>query len=137
MTGDDQDKRSTLLTSKEVAALNRAREVLKRLEDTAWRQSLEHYDPFADVTAWDLGRLRPQPLRPRTPSSTCFPLRGRTAARRSRTPSCAARFRPLRSDPSLISRSEAAVRRAHRRLAARSELCESPLAPGPRQPRRL
>ena len=57
MTGDDQDKRSTLLTSKEVAALNRAREVLKRLEDTAWRQSLEHYDPFADVTAWDLGRL--------------------------------------------------------------------------------
>ena len=49
MTGDDQDKRSTLLTSKEVAALNRAREVLKRLEDTAWRQSLEHYDPFADA----------------------------------------------------------------------------------------
>ena len=57
MTGDDQDKRSTLLTSKEVAALNRAREVLKRLEDAAWRRSLEHYDPFADVTAWDLGRL--------------------------------------------------------------------------------
>ena len=57
MTGDDQDKRSTLLTAKEVAALNRAREVLKRLEDTAWRRSLEHYDPFADVTAWDLGRL--------------------------------------------------------------------------------
>ena len=57
MTGDDQGKRSTLLTSKEVAALNRAREVLKRLEDTAWRRSLEHYDPFADVTAWDLGRL--------------------------------------------------------------------------------
>ncbi len=57
MTGDDQDKRSALLTSKEVAALNRAREVLKRLEDTAWRRSLEHYDPFASVTAWDLGRL--------------------------------------------------------------------------------
>jgi hypothetical protein len=57
MTGEDQDKRSTLLTAKEVAALNRAREVLKRLEDTAWRRSLEHYDPFAEVTAWDLGRL--------------------------------------------------------------------------------
>jgi hypothetical protein len=57
MNGDDQDKRSTLLTSKEIAALNRAREVLKRLEDTAWRRSLEYYDPFGDVTAWDLGRL--------------------------------------------------------------------------------
>jgi hypothetical protein len=57
MTGDDQEKRSTLLTSKEVAALNRAREVLKRVEDTAWRRSLEHHDPFANVTAWDLGRL--------------------------------------------------------------------------------
>ena len=57
MTGDDQDKRAALLTAKEVAALNRAREVLKRLEDTAWRRSLEHYDPFAEVTAWDLGRL--------------------------------------------------------------------------------
>ena len=57
MTGDDHDKRSTLLTSRDIAALNRAREVLKRLEDTAWRRSLEHYDPFAQVTAWDLGRL--------------------------------------------------------------------------------
>lgn len=57
MTGDDNDKRSTLLTSRDIAALNRAREVLKRIEDTAWRRSLEQYDPFAQVTAWDLGRL--------------------------------------------------------------------------------
>ena len=57
MTGDDHHKRSALLTSRDIAALNRAREVLKRLEDTAWRRSLEQYDPFAQVTAWDLGRL--------------------------------------------------------------------------------
>ena len=57
MTGEDHDKRSALLTSRDISALNRAREVLKRLEDTAWRRSLEHYDPFAQVTAWDLGRL--------------------------------------------------------------------------------
>jgi hypothetical protein len=37
--------------------LNRAREVLKRVEDAAWRRSLDHYDPYAPVTAWDLGRL--------------------------------------------------------------------------------
>jgi hypothetical protein len=57
MTGDDHERRAPLLTTKDVAALNRAREVLRRLEDTAWRRSLDHYDPFADVTAWDLGRL--------------------------------------------------------------------------------
>ena len=57
MTQDDHTRRSVLLTAKEIATLNRAREVLKRLDDTAWRRSLEHYDPFADVTAWDLGRL--------------------------------------------------------------------------------
>ena len=57
MTGDDHEKRSALLTSRDIVALNRAREILRRLEDTAWRRSLEQYDPFADVTAWDLGRL--------------------------------------------------------------------------------
>jgi hypothetical protein len=57
MTPDDHDKRATLLTAREIATLNRAREVLKRLEDTAWRRSLAQYDPFAEVTAWDLGRL--------------------------------------------------------------------------------
>jgi hypothetical protein len=57
MTGDDHEKRSALLTSRDIAALNRAREVLRRVEDTAWRRSLEQYDPFAQVTAWDLGRL--------------------------------------------------------------------------------
>lgn len=46
-----------LLNSRDIAALNRARNVLKRVEDAAWRSSLEHYDPFAAVTAWDLGRL--------------------------------------------------------------------------------
>ena len=35
----------------------RARDVLKRLEDAAWRQSLSHFDPYANVSAWDLGRL--------------------------------------------------------------------------------
>jgi hypothetical protein len=37
--------------------LNRARSVLKRVEDAAWRRSLSHFDPYAPVTAWDLGRL--------------------------------------------------------------------------------
>jgi hypothetical protein len=46
-----------LLNSRDIAALNRARSVLKRLEDAAWRQSLSHFDPYAPVTAWDLGRL--------------------------------------------------------------------------------
>jgi hypothetical protein len=49
--------RHTLLTSRDIAALNRARAVLKRLEQTAWKRSLSHYDPFAPVTAWDLGRV--------------------------------------------------------------------------------
>ena len=57
MATDDHDRRAVLLTTREIAALNRAREVLKRLEDAAWRRSLEQYDPFAEVTAWDLGRL--------------------------------------------------------------------------------
>jgi len=37
--------------------LNRARSVLKRVEDAAWKRSLSHFDPYAPVTAWDLGRL--------------------------------------------------------------------------------
>ena len=53
----EHEDRSTLLTSRDIAALNRARAVLKRIEDAAWRRSLDHYDPFAPVTAWDLGRL--------------------------------------------------------------------------------
>ena len=53
----DYEERSTLLSSRDIAALNRARAVLKRIEDAAWRRSLSHYDPFAPVTAWDLGRL--------------------------------------------------------------------------------
>lgn len=48
---------TTLLSSREIAALNRARAVLKRLEEGAWHGSLSHYDPLAPVTAWDLGRL--------------------------------------------------------------------------------
>jgi hypothetical protein len=51
------EERIRLLNSRDIAALNRARNVLKRLEDAAWRRSLEHYDPYAAVTAWDLGRL--------------------------------------------------------------------------------
>ncbi len=57
MAVPDHEERSTLLSSRDIAALNRARAVLKRIEDTAWRRSLNHYDPFAPVTAWDLGRL--------------------------------------------------------------------------------
>ena len=57
MAVPDHEERSPLLSSKDVAALNRARAVLKRIEDAAWRRSLNHYDPFAPVTAWDLGRL--------------------------------------------------------------------------------
>jgi hypothetical protein len=57
MAVPDHEERSTLLSSRDVAALNRARAVLKRIEDAAWRRSLNHYDPFAPVTAWDLGRL--------------------------------------------------------------------------------
>jgi len=53
----DHEERSTLLSSRDIAALNRARAVLKRIEDAAWRRSLSYYDPFAPVTAWDLGRL--------------------------------------------------------------------------------
>jgi hypothetical protein len=57
MTEDDHEKRAALLTARDIAALNKARDVVKRLENTAWRRSLEHFDPFAEVTAWDLGRL--------------------------------------------------------------------------------
>jgi hypothetical protein len=48
---------TTLLNARDIAALNRARDVLRRLEDAAWRRSLDHHDPYAAVTAWDLGRL--------------------------------------------------------------------------------
>jgi hypothetical protein len=48
---------NTLLNSRDIAALNRAREVLKRVEDAAWRRSLDHHNPYAPVTAWELGRL--------------------------------------------------------------------------------
>ena len=37
--------------------MNRARDVLKRLDDAAWRRSLDYHDPYGSVTAWDLGRL--------------------------------------------------------------------------------
>lgn len=37
--------------------MNRARDVLKRLEDAALGRSLEQYDPYAPVAGWDLGRL--------------------------------------------------------------------------------
>jgi hypothetical protein len=37
--------------------LNRARNVLKRVEDAAWKRSLTEFDPYARVSAWDLGRL--------------------------------------------------------------------------------
>jgi hypothetical protein len=37
--------------------LNRARNVLKRVEDAAWKRSLTQFDPYARVSAWDLGRL--------------------------------------------------------------------------------
>ena len=37
--------------------MNRAREVLKRLDNAALRRSLGQYDPYAPVAGWDLGRL--------------------------------------------------------------------------------
>jgi hypothetical protein len=46
-----------LLNSRDIAALNRARKVLKRLEDAAWRTSLTQHDPLAPVSGWDLGQL--------------------------------------------------------------------------------
>ena len=49
--------RGTLLNSRDIATLNPARDVLRRVEDAAWRRSLEHFDPYAPVSAWDLGRL--------------------------------------------------------------------------------
>ena len=27
------------------------------MEDAAWKRSLSHFDPYASVSAWDLGRL--------------------------------------------------------------------------------
>ena len=48
---------STLLNSRDIAALNRARDVLRRVEDAAWKRSLGQFDPYAPVSAWDLGRL--------------------------------------------------------------------------------
>jgi hypothetical protein len=52
---DEKDRQ--LLNSRDIAALNRAREVLKRLEDAALTRSLGQYDPYAPVAGWDLGRL--------------------------------------------------------------------------------
>lgn len=46
-----------MLHSRDIAALNRARDVLKRLEDAALGRSLGQYDPHAPVAGWDLGRL--------------------------------------------------------------------------------
>ena len=46
-----------MLNARDVAALNRAREVLKRLEDDALNRALGEHDPFAPVAGWDLGRL--------------------------------------------------------------------------------
>ena len=46
-----------LLNARDIAALIRAREVLKRVEDAAWKRSLSHFDPYASVSGWDLGRL--------------------------------------------------------------------------------
>ena len=46
-----------MLNARDIAALIRAREVLKRVEDAAWKRSLSHFDPYASVSAWDLGRL--------------------------------------------------------------------------------
>jgi len=61
-SGDDWKARADgkdrqLLNSRDIAALNRAREVLKRLEDAALGRSLGQYDPCAPVAGWDLGRL--------------------------------------------------------------------------------
>ena len=56
-TPDAEGRKGTLLNSRDIAALNRAREVLKRLDDAAWRRSLDYHDPYGSVTAWDLGRL--------------------------------------------------------------------------------
>jgi hypothetical protein len=46
-----------LLNARDIAALNRAREVLKRLEDAALDRALGEHDPYAPVAGWDLGRL--------------------------------------------------------------------------------
>jgi hypothetical protein len=50
-------RNDSLLNARDIAALNRARIVLKRLEDAAWRRSLSHFNPYAPVSAWHLGRL--------------------------------------------------------------------------------
>ena len=31
--------------------------MLRRVEDAAWRRSLDHFDPYAPVSSWNLGRL--------------------------------------------------------------------------------
>jgi hypothetical protein len=46
-----------VLNARDIAALNRAREVLKRLEDAALDRALGEHDPYAPVAGWDLGRL--------------------------------------------------------------------------------
>ena len=47
----------SLLNARDIAALTRARTVLRRLEDAAWRQSFSHFDPYAPVSGWHLGLL--------------------------------------------------------------------------------
>lgn len=47
----------SLLNARDIAALTRARSVLRRLEDAAWRQSFNHFDPYAPVSGWHLGLL--------------------------------------------------------------------------------
>lgn len=46
-----------LLNARDIAALNRARNVLRRLEDDAWKKALTHFDPYAPVSGWHLGLL--------------------------------------------------------------------------------
>ena len=46
-----------MLNARDIAALTRARDVLKRLEDVAANKALREHDPYAPVAGWDLGRL--------------------------------------------------------------------------------
>jgi hypothetical protein len=50
-------KHRRLLNTRDIATLNRAREVLRRVEESAWESSFVHFDPYAPVTGCDLGRL--------------------------------------------------------------------------------
>ena len=57
LPGAGKEEKRALLNARDIAALIRAREVLKRVEDAAWKESLSHFDPYASVSGWDLGRL--------------------------------------------------------------------------------